>query len=69
MKVPVSWLTEFCDPGWDPEHMAERLAMTGTEVERVASLGPRAPRASSSDSSRTSSRTRTPARRMCCACA
>ena len=28
-EVPVSWLREYCDPGWDPEHLAERLAMTG----------------------------------------
>jgi len=40
MKVPVSWLTEYCDPGWEPERLAERLAMTGTEVERVAEAGP-----------------------------
>ena len=43
MKVPVGWLTEYCDPGWEPRHMAERLAMTGTEVERVGSAGPASP--------------------------
>lgn len=36
MKVPISWLVEYCDPGLDPEDLARRLAMTGTEVERVA---------------------------------
>ncbi|MBA2239626.1 MAG: phenylalanine--tRNA ligase subunit beta, partial [Solirubrobacterales bacterium] len=41
MRVPVSWLRELCDPGWDPERLAERLAMTGTEVERVTRIGPR----------------------------
>jgi phenylalanyl-tRNA synthetase beta chain len=40
MKVPYSWLREYCDPGIDPRELAERLAMTGTEVERVATVGP-----------------------------
>jgi len=40
MKVPYSWLREYCDPGIEPGELAERLAMTGTEVERVAALGP-----------------------------
>jgi phenylalanyl-tRNA synthetase beta chain len=40
MRVPYSWLREYCDPGLDPEALAERLAMTGTEVERVATVGP-----------------------------
>ena len=39
MKVPIGWLSEYCDPGWEPEHLAERLAMTGTEVERVSRAG------------------------------
>ncbi len=40
MRVPYSWLREYCDPGVEPEELAERLAMTGTEVERVGSFGP-----------------------------
>jgi phenylalanyl-tRNA synthetase beta chain len=40
MKVPYSWLREHCDPGVGAEELAERLAMTGTEVERVSVLGP-----------------------------
>ena len=40
MKVPYAWLREHCDPGIDAGELAERLAMTGTEVERVATLGP-----------------------------
>ncbi|HEY5977054.1 MAG TPA: phenylalanine--tRNA ligase subunit beta, partial [Solirubrobacterales bacterium] len=40
MKVPYSWLCEHCDPGVGAEELAERLAMTGTEVERVTTLGP-----------------------------
>ncbi len=39
MKVPVEWLRSYCDPGWEPERIAERLAMTGTEVERLAEIG------------------------------
>ena len=35
MRVPYSWLREYCDPGLGAEELAERLAMTGTEVERV----------------------------------
>jgi phenylalanyl-tRNA synthetase beta chain len=40
MKVPYTWLREHCDPGIGAEELAERLAMTGTEVERVGSVGP-----------------------------
>ncbi len=40
MRVPYSWLCEYCDPGTGPGQLAERLAMTGTEVERVGSVGP-----------------------------
>ncbi|HEY0390426.1 MAG TPA: phenylalanine--tRNA ligase subunit beta [Solirubrobacterales bacterium] len=40
MRVPYSWLREYCDPGIEPGELAERLAMTGTEVERVGTVGP-----------------------------
>ncbi len=40
MRVPYSWLREYCDPGVGAGELAERLAMTGTEVERVATVGP-----------------------------
>jgi phenylalanyl-tRNA synthetase beta chain len=40
MRVPYSWLREYCDPGTEPGALAERLAMTGTEVERVSAIGP-----------------------------
>lgn len=43
MKVPYSWMAEYCDPGLEPGVLAERLAMTGTEVERVATGGPADP--------------------------
>lgn len=39
MKVPYSWLREYCDPGIPAHELAERLSMTGTEVERVALAG------------------------------
>ena len=40
MRVPYSWLSEYCDPGMEAGVLAERLAMTGTEVERVGTMGP-----------------------------
>ncbi|HEY1356425.1 MAG TPA: phenylalanine--tRNA ligase subunit beta [Solirubrobacterales bacterium] len=40
MRVPYSWLREHCDPEIGAEELAVRLAMTGTEVERVATIGP-----------------------------
>jgi phenylalanyl-tRNA synthetase beta chain len=43
MRVPYSWLREYCDPGIPAEELAERLVMTGTEVERIDVVGPPAP--------------------------
>jgi phenylalanyl-tRNA synthetase beta chain len=40
MRVPYSWLREYCDPGIDPAALADRLVMTGTEVERLDTVGP-----------------------------
>ena len=40
MKVPLSWLREYCDAGLAPAELADRLVMTGTEVERVTTVGP-----------------------------
>jgi phenylalanyl-tRNA synthetase beta chain len=39
MRVPISWLREYCSPDLDTFALAERLAMTGTEVERVETHG------------------------------
>ncbi|MGB2710598.1 MAG: phenylalanine--tRNA ligase subunit beta, partial [Conexibacter sp.] len=39
MKVPLNWLHEYCDPGLDAGALAQRLALTGTEVERVVHHG------------------------------
>jgi phenylalanyl-tRNA synthetase beta chain len=40
MRVPYSWLREYCDPGLEPAALADRLVMTGTEVERLDRVGP-----------------------------
>jgi phenylalanyl-tRNA synthetase beta chain len=39
MRVPVQWLYEYCRPELDTAALADRLAMTGTEVERVEHYG------------------------------
>ncbi|MBK5229778.1 MAG: phenylalanine--tRNA ligase subunit beta, partial [Thermoleophilia bacterium] len=39
MRVPMRWLAEYCDPGIDATRLADRLAMSGTEVERVVRHG------------------------------
>ncbi len=39
MKVPFSWLTEYCDPGLPPEEVAALLSMRAVEVERVSRVG------------------------------
>jgi phenylalanyl-tRNA synthetase beta chain len=40
MKVPYSWLREYCDPGLDISELAERMALRSTEVERISHVGP-----------------------------
>jgi phenylalanyl-tRNA synthetase beta chain len=39
MRVPIEWLHEYCAPELTTWERAERLAMTGTEVERVEHYG------------------------------
>jgi phenylalanyl-tRNA synthetase beta chain len=39
MRVPLSWLHEYVRPDLDAGVLAERLALTGTEVERVVHHG------------------------------
>jgi phenylalanyl-tRNA synthetase beta chain len=39
MRVPLEWLRQYCDSGLDAAALAERLAMTGTEVERIGRHG------------------------------
>jgi len=39
MRVPLDWLHEYVRPALDAAALAERLALTGTEVERVVHHG------------------------------
>jgi phenylalanyl-tRNA synthetase beta chain len=39
VRVPLEWLHEYCAPELDAPALADRLAMTGTEVERVEHHG------------------------------
>jgi phenylalanyl-tRNA synthetase beta chain len=39
MKVPVAWLREYCDPGLGVDDLATALALSGTEVERIGTVG------------------------------
>jgi phenylalanyl-tRNA synthetase beta chain len=39
MRVPLEWLNEYVKPDLDTAALAERLAMTGTEVERIERHG------------------------------
>ena len=39
MRVPVQWLHEYCAPELAVEELATRLAMTGTEVDRIEHHG------------------------------
>ncbi len=40
MRAPLEWLYQYCDPGLDAHELATKLAMSGTEVERVEHHGP-----------------------------
>jgi phenylalanyl-tRNA synthetase beta chain len=39
MRLPLEWLHQYCDPGLGADALAARLALTGTEVERVHGHG------------------------------
>lgn len=39
MKAPLSWLSDYVTTDLSVEELASRLALTGTEVERVAGVG------------------------------
>lgn len=39
MKVPISWLKEYVAIDMPATELADRLALTGTEVERVSTVG------------------------------
>jgi phenylalanyl-tRNA synthetase beta chain len=42
MRVPLTWLREYCDPDLDVAGVEERLTMTGTKVEAIRHHGVRA---------------------------
>jgi phenylalanyl-tRNA synthetase beta chain len=39
MRLPLEWLHSYCDPNLPADALAERLALTGTEVDRVHAHG------------------------------
>ncbi len=39
MRLPLFWMTDYVDPGLSPAKLAERLDLTGTEVDRVFTHG------------------------------
>jgi phenylalanyl-tRNA synthetase beta chain len=39
MRLPLLWLHDYCDPGLPAAELATRLALTGTEVDRVHTHG------------------------------
>lgn len=39
MRTPYAWLREYCDPGLTVAELAERLDLTGTELERIEQVG------------------------------
>ncbi len=39
MRVPVAWLRSYCDPALTTSELADGLALSGNEVERVEWLG------------------------------
>ena len=43
MKVPLSLLLSYCNPGLSAEEIASVLALTGTEVERIRPVGVASP--------------------------
>ena len=41
MRLPLSWMKDYVDPGLAPEKLAERLDLTGTEVDGIFTHGVR----------------------------
>src|SRR5205814_8254475 len=39
MKVPLSWLRSYCDPGLSLEELGDRLASIGLQPERIGHVG------------------------------
>jgi phenylalanyl-tRNA synthetase beta chain len=43
MKIPLSWLHSYCDPGLPIDELADALAMHSVEVERISRVGAPSP--------------------------
>jgi phenylalanyl-tRNA synthetase beta chain len=43
MRVPYTWLKEYCDPGLPAAELANLISMRAVEVERVSTVGPPSP--------------------------
>src|SRR5215212_10758334 len=41
MRVPLSWLHAYCNPGLEARELADGLAMHSIELERISHRGPR----------------------------
>ena len=39
MRVPLKWLADYVSTDWTPEHVAERLTMSGLEVGAMERVG------------------------------
>jgi phenylalanyl-tRNA synthetase beta chain len=39
LKIPVTWLKAYCDPGLSSAEIGERLSFSGTELERIVRVG------------------------------
>ena len=39
MRLPLTWLREYCDPGLGARELADRLTVAGLELERIEPHG------------------------------
>ena len=39
MRLPLFWMKDYVDPGLTPDKLAERLDLTGTEVDGIFTHG------------------------------
>jgi phenylalanyl-tRNA synthetase beta chain len=39
VRIPVTWLKAYCDPGLSSAEIGERLSFSGTELERIVRVG------------------------------
>ena len=39
IKIPLSWLSNYCDIPWSIDELVDRLDLTGLEVDAVETLG------------------------------